>query len=133
MSVKEYLHVLRRSLLVFTNGDAIRLARGRTTYTITDTFTSIAAYAFFSWSNDFALLHTVIIPNTITSVGHSAFYNCRVTITLPNTITSIPSYMFRGCSSITSITVPSYVSSIGALCFYNCCSLKSITISDRAQ
>ena len=48
------------------------------------------------------------IPNTITSIGKYAFYNCTRltgTLTLPNSITSIGSYAFYGCSGLTSITI----------------------------
>jgi len=108
-------------------------------------------------NNDFDLLHTVILPETITSAGRYAFYSCRnlVTINLPNTITSlgigsfydcssllsinqpnkitsIPPDCFYQCSSITSITVPPSVSEMGKIAFYKCRSLKSITIPDAA-
>ena len=98
---------------VFTNADARRLlSEDGTSCTIPDTFTSIADRAFNNWyTTDFDLLRTVIIPNTITSIGYAAFARC---------------------SSISSITIPASVIQISAYAFGDCTSLKSITISDAA-
>ena len=141
----------------FTRSDALRLlSEDKTSCPIPGAYTSIAGSALDNFRvNDFDLLHTVILPDTITSVGVYAFYFCRnlVTINLPNTITSlgvgifddcssllsidlpnasisIPNEMFWGCSSLSSITVPPSVSTIGGGAFEDCRSLKSITIPD---
>ncbi len=77
------------------------------------------------------------IPSTIegypvTSIGKSAFYNCRnlTSITIPNSVTSIGERAFYCCSSLTSITIPNSVTSIGKSAFYECRNLTSITIPD---
>ena len=95
----------------FTNADARRLlSDDRTTCTIPDTFTSIADHAFINYGT-FNLLHTVIVPNTITSIGVAAF---------------------AWCSSLSSITIPPSVVQIRGYAFAHCSSLKSNTISDAA-
>ena len=40
-----------------------------------------------------------IIPNSVTSIGNSAFYNCYglTSITIPNSVTSIGDSAFDGC------------------------------------
>ena len=45
------------------------------------------------------------IPNSVTSIGGSAFYNCRglTSVTIPNSVTSIGSEAFSGCNNITSV------------------------------
>ena len=60
-----------------------------------------------------------IIPNSVTSIGSSAFYGCNglTTITIPNSVTSIGSWVFYNCSSLTSVTIPNSVSSIGSDAF----------------
>ena len=62
----------------------------------------------------------VVIPNSVTSIGNCAFYNCSglTSITIPNSVTSIGSYAFSGCSGLTSITIPNSVTSIGSSAFY---------------
>ena len=70
------------------------------------------------------------IPNSVTSIGNSAFRNCSglTNVTIPNSVTSIGSSAFRGCSGLTSITIPNSVTSIGGSAFGNCSKLTSITI-----
>ena len=60
-----------------------------------------------------------IIPNSVTSIGSSAFYGCSslTSITIPNSVTSIGFEAFRGCSSLTSITIPNSVTIIGSYAF----------------
>ena len=71
-----------------------------------------------------------IIPNSVTSIGGSAFYNCSslTSITIPNSVTSIGGSAFCNCSSLTSITIPKSVTSIDAFAFCNCSGLTSIII-----
>ena len=74
----------------------------------------------------------VIIGNSATSIGRSAFCYCSslTSVTIPDSITSIEGYAFCGCSSLTSITIPDSVTSIGNDAFWECTSLTSITIPD---
>ena len=47
-----------------------------------------------------------IIPNSVTSIGGSAFSGCRglTSVTIPNSVTSIGDYAFFECRSLTSVT-----------------------------
>ena len=49
----------------------------------------------------------VTIPNSVTSIGGWAFYNCSglTEVTIPNSVTSIGSGAFSGCTGLTSIVV----------------------------
>ena len=51
----------------------------------------------------------LVIPNSVTSIGNSAFYGCSslTSVTIPNSITSIGDQAFRGCSSLASMVVES--------------------------
>ena len=73
-----------------------------------------------------------IIPNSVTSIGNSAFRSCSSlsSVTIPNSVTSIGDYAFRACSGLTSITIPNSVTSIGFSAFSVCSSLTSVNISD---
>ena len=50
-----------------------------------------------------------IIPNSVTSIGKSAFLRCEslTSITIPNSVTSIGEFAFDECKSLTSVTMQS--------------------------
>lgn len=75
-------------------------------------------------------LINAIIPNSVTSIGNFAFYNCKglTSITIPDSVTSIEYGAFAYCTGLTSITIPDSVTSIGNDAFYGCTNLTSITI-----
>ena len=77
-----------------------------------NTKTSLLAYIGTSTS--------VTIPNSVTSIGSSAFRNCSglTSVTIPNSVTSIESSAFSNCSGLTSVTIPNSVTSIGSSAFY---------------
>ena len=72
------------------------------------------------------------IEYPVTSIGSSAFYNCRslTSVTIPASVTSIGNYAFYDCSSLTTIEIPSSVTSIGAGVFYDCSSLTTVTFKN---
>ena len=75
---------------------------------------------------------TVIIPDSVTSIGAYAFAYCDslTSITIPDSVRSIDSYAFAYCESIASITVPDGVTTIGSYAFTHCEGLAKITIPD---
>ena len=74
----------------------------------------------------------VVIPNTVTCIGESAFQQCgkMTSVTIPNTVTSIGESAFALCFGLKSITIPDSVTEIGDLAFYDCNGLTSVTIPD---
>ena len=68
------------------------------------------------------------IPDSVTSIGSYAFYNCTslTSITIPDSVTSIGNSAFRDCTSLTSVTIPDSVTEIENKAFYNCTSLKEV-------
>ena len=93
---------------------------------IPDSVTSIGNYAFYNCSS----LTSIAIPDSVTTIGHSAFSGCSslIGITIPNSVTSISNGTFYRCSSLTSVTIGDSVTSIGNYAFESCTSLTSVTI-----
>ena len=69
----------------------------------------------------------------VVEIESSAFNGCAnlTSIIIPDSITSIGDFAFENCSGLTSITIPDSVTSIGDHAFYNCSSLTSITVSEN--
>ena len=80
----------------------------------------------------FTAMTSIIIPNTVTTIGSNIFEGCigLTSITIPNSVTSIGSSAFRGCRGLTSVIFeePSSLTTIGERAFYGCTDLTSITI-----
>lgn len=69
-----------------------------------------------------------IIPNSVTSIGFSAFRGCSglASINIPNSIISIGESAFCKCGTMTSVTLPNSVTSIGKDAFFRCDSLNTV-------
>ena len=78
------------------------------------------------WGNE----SSVTIPDSVTSIGDSAFSNCTslTSVTIPDGVTTIEHEAFGGCTSLTSVTIPDGVTTIGDGAFKDCTSLENVTI-----
>ncbi len=96
------------------------------TVTIPNSVTSIGYSAFSGCSG----LTSVTIPNSVTSIGQRVFENCSglTSVTIGNSVTSIGYYAFSGCYGLTSVTIPNSVTSIRERAFSGCSGLTSVTI-----
>ena len=82
-----------------------------------------------------SLAGKLVIPDSVTSIGDSAFSGCNslASITIPDSVTSIGDDAFRNCSSLTSITIPDSVTSTGYDVFSGCNRLTNVYITDLAK
>ena len=64
---------------------------------------SICAEAFKNKHN----ISKVIIPDSVTNIGNSAFYACDslTSVTIPDSVTSIGDGAFSGCDSLTRLSI----------------------------
>ena len=94
--------------------------------TIPESVTSIGQSAFESCFS----LDSLIIKDAATSIGASAFDGCShlTTLSLGKNITTIGDYAFQGCSYLTNVTIPQSVTSIGYSAFEGCTNLNPLTI-----
>lgn len=92
-----------------------------------DNLTAIPDYAF-----DACKFTSIDIPNSVVSIGNSAFYECTSLkeVSLSENLTSIGSKAFYGCSALGSITIPGSVVSIKDQGFSGCDVLKQVNIED---
>ena len=104
------------------------LIAGCQTTIIPNSVTSIGDWAFF----DCYGLTSVTIPNSVTSIGWGAFAWCRslTSVTIPNSVTNIGEDAFTYCYGLTSVTIGNSVTSIGDGAFSGCSSLTSVTIGE---
>ena len=95
---------------------------------IPDSVTSIGSYAFYNCIS----LTSVEIPDSVTSIGSYAFAFCDslTSAVIPDSVTSIASSAFAWCNSLTSVVIPESVTSIGSDAFESCHSLTSVEIPD---
>lgn len=96
---------------------------GGETYVVTQ----IARYAFYRSATT---IKTVELPETIESIGESAFGWCTglTSINIPNQVKVLPTGVFELCIELNDVNIPSQVTSIGYMAFFNCSKLKSVTI-----
>ena len=91
-------------------------------YSVLDGVTSIGQSAFEYCGN----LTSVVIPNSVTKIGDSAFRCCGISsVIIPDNVTSIEKAAFYG-SRLTTVTIPDKVTSIGKDGFNACGSLASV-------
>ena len=93
--------------------------------------TYIPAGTFYLCRN----LTSVLIPDTVTSIGSSAFGKCASlqSIDLPDSITKISRGSFYECTSLQSINLPDSITNIENAAFYGCTSLQSINLPSKLE
>ena len=103
---------------------------GLTAITIPNTITSIGKSAFFHTG-----LKSIEIPESVTSLGANAFSTCSLTsVTIPRSITVIPnSLLSNNETTLKSVTLHDGITYIGANAFWACHKLADLTIPSKVE
>lgn len=98
----------------------------REAYTIPDTVTDIADYAFCKGDS----LKNITIPDSVKNIGGRVFADCDglTDIIIPDSVEKIGEYAFSGCDNLTYIAVPESLKTMTKFMFYACSMLESISI-----
>jgi len=80
------------------------------------------------------MLKTVIIPDGVTSIGGSSFYNCATLtkVSIPDSVKKIEDYAFGFCKALDDVVIPNGVEEIGDEAF-SCSGIKKISIPSSVK
>ena len=75
----------------------------------------------------------VVIPDTVTAIGDSAFKNNKtmMSVEIPDSVKSIGNSAFYGCTSLVGVIIPDSVEKIGDSAFNNCISMRSAYLPEN--
>ena len=105
------------------------------------TVTGLGDYSFAAKSDDGSTydplcsnIHSVTIPQKVTSIGKRAFYDCKnlTTLVLGEDIQTIGNYAFEGCTALNPLIING-PTLIGEHAFTGCTSLTSLTLCPDIQ
>ena len=104
------------------------------------TVTGLGEYSFATEENGSPLydihhhnIHSVTIPESVTSIGQSAFESCFSldSLIIKDAATSIGASAFDGCSALTTLSLGENITTIGDYAFQRCSYLTNVTIPQR--
>lgn len=102
------------------------LVAGSQNTVIPNTVTSIGGSAFYDCEN----LTNIIIPASVTTIERAAFYRCRKPqdVEIPETVTSIGEAAFSFCHGFENVKIPNAVVTIDKGAFEYCNGVKTLVL-----
>lgn len=80
-------------------------------------------------------LKSVVLPDSIQSIGHGAFWHCEhlEEITIPESVTEIEGVAFCGCKELKRVSLPNQLRKIGYRAFWGCTKLSEISVPEATE
>lgn len=71
------------------------------------------------WKEHMDSITTVVVESGVTTIRHSAFYECNnlISVTLPDTITEIGTEAFASCPALTTVNGPGHIDNVATGAF----------------
>ena len=99
---------------------------------IPNSITTIGEKAFFDCPG---FTGELVIPNSVTTIGENAFNDCRGftgELVIPNSVTTIGEGAFEGCRGFTGeLVIPSSVTTLGKYAFRDCSGFTSLKVGTK--
>lgn len=95
----------------------------------------IGDYAFYNMNDDGASntsLKTLVIPDSVTTVGANAFANLKAleSLTIGSGVTAIGDYAFKNCTALGTLVIPDNVVKLGKSAFYKCTGVTTLELGN---
>ncbi len=133
MQFKKSIFIVILISLMFLSESAFALQSGDFTYEVSGGLTiTITGY---TGTSGVVVIPPIIDSKPVVSIGTSAFIAFTLTtpltsVTIPDSVTSIGNSAFYNSNGLTSLTIPSSVKTIGAQAFHGCSGLSSLSIGE---
>lgn len=108
--------------------------RGARNVILPEGFTHIGEEAFSAIMEQESTLESIVIPDTVTTIGAAAFYRTKLQeVWIPDSVTAIGVNVFGDCYGLTSARLPEGLGTIEGSLFSGCKSLETIQIPESVS
>ena len=116
---------------IIENGILVKYTGTEKEVIIPDGITEIGDSAFY----ENVKVERITLPESVTVIGRSAFELCRKleSINLPKGLIQIGDQAFRLCRKLKSIEIPGSCHSTGEMAFFGCSSLETVVLGEGVQ